>query len=78
MSMKPLPFKINKAIKKIGVKKSETAIVGDQFFTDILGGKAAGIKTVWVDMIQPETQLSFRIKRKIERLITKKLKWGVQ
>ena len=78
MSLKPLPFKIIKAVRKIGVKKGECALVGDQLFTDILGGKFAGIKTVWVDIIEPETKLSFRFKRKIEKFIKKNMKWGVQ
>ena len=78
MSLKPLPFKISKAVRKIGVKKGECALVGDQLFTDILGGKFAGIKTVWVDIIEPETKLSFRFKRKIEKFIKKNMKWGVQ
>ena len=35
MSLKPLPFKISKAVKKLGFKKQEVALVGDQMFTDI-------------------------------------------
>ena len=73
MSLKPLPFKMNKAIKSLGFSKNETAIVGDQLFTDILGGKLARIKTIWLEIIQPEQKLSFRIKRKIERRYRKKL-----
>lgn len=67
MSMKPLPFKINKAIRKLGCEKSEAALVGDQLFTDILGGNLAGIRTFWLEIIEPESKLSFRIKRRIEK-----------
>lgn len=73
MSLKPLPFKMNKAIKSLGFSKSESAIVGDQLFTDILGGKLACIKTFWLEIIQPEQKLSFRIKRKIENRYRRKL-----
>ena len=73
MSMKPLPFKMNRAIKSLGFSKGETAIVGDQLFTDILGGKLAGITTIWLEIIQPEQKLSFRIKRKIEQRYRRKL-----
>lgn len=72
MSLKPLPFKINKAIKALGVKKSEVALVGDQMFTDILGGNLANIKTIWLEIIEPETKLSFKIKRKIEKIMRRK------
>ena len=76
MSMKPLPFKINKAIKKLGFKKNEVALVGDQLFTDILGGNLAGIKTIWLDYIQLEKGWTFKLKRKIEKMFKRKLKRG--
>ena len=74
MSLKPLPFKITKAVKKLGFKKEEVALVGDQLFTDILGGNLAGIKTIWLDYIEIEQGLSFRLKRKIENKFKKKWK----
>lgn len=66
MSLKPLPFKTNKAIKKLGCTKDEVAIVGDQLFTDIMCANMCKIRSFWVDIFQPEDKLSFRIKRKIE------------
>ncbi len=74
MSLKPLPFKINKAVRKLGFKKNEVALVGDQMFTDILGGNLAGIKTIWLDYIQIEESKTFRFKRKIEDKIKLKLR----
>ncbi len=74
MSLKPLPFKISKAVKKLGFTKEEVALVGDQLFTDILGGNLAGIKTIWLDYIEIEQGCSFRFKRKIENIFKKKLK----
>lgn len=74
MSLKPLPFKILIAIKKLGFKRKDVALVGDQYFTDILGGKLAGIKTIWLDYIQIEESKSFKFKRKIENKLKKKLK----
>lgn len=78
LSLKPLPFKINKAVKIIDVDKKSTAIVGDQLFTDVLAGKLAGVKTIWVDIFQPETSLSFKIKRKIEGFVRKRLELQVR
>lgn len=66
MSLKPLPFKTNRAIKALGRQKSEVAIVGDQLFTDIMCANLCGIRSFWVDIFQPEDKLSFKIKRKIE------------
>ena len=74
MSMKPLPFKIIKAVKKLGFAKDEVALVGDQLFTDVFGGNLAGIKTIWLDYIQIEDGWSFKLKRKIEKFFKKKYK----
>lgn len=76
MSMKPLPFKIKKAVKNLNFKRSETALIGDQIFTDILGGNLAGTKTVLLDYIQAEASKFFKIKRYFERKIKSKLKRG--
>lgn len=74
MSMKPLPFKIKKAVKNMSLKRDEVALVGDQIFTDILGGNLAGAKTVLVDYIQAENSKFFKIKRYFENKIKLKLK----
>lgn len=66
LAAKPLPFGYLKATKKLGEGKKNTAIVGDQIFTDILGGKIAGIKTILTTNIIPEETLSFKIRRKAE------------
>ena len=41
-------------------------------FTDILGGNLANVKTIWLEIIEPETKLSFKIKRKIEKIMRRK------
>lgn len=69
LSLKPLPFGYLKAVRKLGLKKNKTAIVGDQLFTDILGGKLSGVKTILVTDITPEDKTSFKIRRSIEKKI---------
>ena len=69
LSLKPLPFNYIKGAKMLNVKGKETAIVGDQLFTDILGGKLAGVNTILVKDITPEDKISFKIRRKIEKKI---------
>lgn len=73
-SAKPLPFGYLKAIKMLGVKRQDVAMVGDQIFTDTLGAKLVGIKTVLVTDITPEDGLSFKIRRKLEKKILKDVK----
>lgn len=64
---KPLPIGLRKAIKKLGLKRSEICAVGDQIFTDILGANLAGIRSIFVYPIEPETSRFFKIKRAIEK-----------
>ena len=66
---KPLTFGINKAIKLMGVSKAETLVVGDQIFTDIMGGNLGGIRTVLVEPFHLEKTWTFRLKRRVESLV---------
>ena len=70
---KPLPFGMDSAVKKLGLKRNEICVVGDQIFTDILGANLAGIRSIFVYPIEPETSRFFKIKRTIEKpLLPKK------
>ena len=71
LGLKPLPFGYFKALKKGGSKRKNTAIVGDQIFTDILGGNIVGVKTILLTPIKPEDGISFKIRRKIEKFLFK-------
>ncbi len=73
-SAKPLPFGYLKAVNQLGAKKSEVAMVGDQIFTDTVGAKIIGIKTILVTDITPEEGWSFRLRRKLENKILKDVK----
>lgn len=74
MSAKPLPFGYCRAFKKLGIKIDQIAMVGDQIFTDTLGANLVGIKSILVTDITPESGLSFRIRRYLERKILKGVK----
>lgn len=74
LGLKPLPFGYWRALKRLGTSKKETAIVGDQLFTDIIGGNCVGVTTVLLTPIKLESSFSFRFKRKIERFLIRKLK----
>ena len=71
LGLKPLPFGYIRALKAIGGKRKNTAIVGDQIFTDVLGGNAVGVKTILLTPILLETTAGFKFKRKIERVVFK-------
>ncbi|MDR0944139.1 MAG: YqeG family HAD IIIA-type phosphatase [Ruminococcus sp.] len=66
-SKKPLGVGYNKALRETGTDRREAVAIGDQIFTDILGGNLAGIKTIFVFPKVPETSAPFRFKRFIER-----------
>ena len=71
LGLKPLPSGFIRAIKALGIKRKNIAIVGDQIFTDVLGGNIVGLKTILLTPIKLETTWGFRFKRKIERLVFK-------
>ncbi len=47
-ALKPLPFAFRRGMRLLGAKPRSTAVVGDQVFTDILGGNLCGLTTVLV------------------------------
>ncbi len=77
LGLKPLPFGFWKAAKKMGLANRQVAVVGDQLFTDSLGGHLAGIKTIILNPIEPEEMWSFKLRRRIERWLYKRYKFEV-
>ncbi len=71
LGLKPLPFGYLRAVKFLSVKRKHTAIVGDQIFTDVLGGNALQIKTILLTPIKEEEMWSFKLRRKIEKKLFK-------
>ena len=49
---KPKTASFVKAMEHMGVAPEQTAIVGDQIFTDVLGGNRAGVATILVKPIR--------------------------
>ncbi len=74
LGLKPLPFGYLRAVKALGEKRKNCAIVGDQIFTDIIGGNTVGIKTVLLTPIKPEDGWSFKLRRRLEKILFKLLK----
>ncbi len=73
-AMKPLPWGLWSAVRKLERLPSETAIVGDQVFADVMAGRLAGIRSILVEPIHPEEEPWYtRLKRLPERLVLARL-----
>ncbi len=72
LGCKPLPTGYLRGIKALGEKRKNVAIVGDQIFTDVLGGNAVGVKTILLTPIKLEDGWSFKVRRNLEKKIYKK------
>ena len=48
---KPFPKGIKECLSRFGIAPQQAALVGDQIFTDTLGGNCAGVKTILVQAI---------------------------
>ena len=71
---KPRPGGILRALKRIAATAGEAALVGDQIFTDILGGNSAGVRTVLVPPLSPREFVGTRlVSRTAERWVLRAL-----
>ncbi len=75
LGLKPLPFGYFRAAKSLKTKRKHTAIVGDQLFTDMLGGFLSGVKKILLTPILPEDKPSFILRRKIEKIFLDRYKF---
>ncbi len=66
-ALKPLPFGFRKAARLLGSQPSKTAIIGDQVFTDILGGNMLGMTTVLVQPLSASDAPHTLVLRRIEQ-----------
>jgi hypothetical protein len=68
-AVKPLPFAFLKALGILDARPQQAAVVGDQLFTDIVGGNLIGAKTVLVEPLSrtdlPHTLLLRRLEARI-------------
>ena len=75
LGCKPLPTGYLRGVKALGEKRKNVAIVGDQIFTDILGGNIVGVKSILLTPIKLEDGWSFKVRRKLEKKLYKKYKF---
>lgn len=72
-AVKPTPWAFRKAMKVMGTTAGETALVGDQLFTDILGGNLLGLRTILVDPLSAREFPTTMLVRRIERLVRRRV-----
>jgi HAD superfamily phosphatase (TIGR01668 family) len=64
---KPSVKYIKEAMKVMGLTNKNTAIIGDQIFTDVFAAKRMKIKSILVTPIEPVETLFFKFKRIMEK-----------
>lgn len=68
-SCKPFPFCFKKAMRDHGLKANQIAILGDQMYTDILGGNIWGLYTILTAPIAIKDRNITKVFRFFEELI---------
>jgi HAD superfamily phosphatase (TIGR01668 family) len=66
-ALKPLPFAFLRALRLLGTPRDATIVIGDQLFTDVLGAKLLGLRTL---LTKPLVEHDFpltRVLRFLER-----------
>ena len=68
-AVKPLPFAFLRAMRLMNAKRRECVIVGDQMFTDVLGGKLLGVKTIMVLPLSASDLPHTLLLRRVEKVL---------
>jgi HAD superfamily phosphatase (TIGR01668 family) len=71
---KPLSIAFNKALRRLETSPQETVMVGDQLFTDVLGGNRRGMHTILVLPISEVEGIFTKVNRMMERVVFRWMK----
>ncbi|WP_413380102.1 YqeG family HAD IIIA-type phosphatase [Alkalihalobacillus sp. 1P02AB] len=71
---KPMRRSFQRACKEMGLAPDEVVVVGDQIFTDVLGGNRAGLQTILVVPVTKTDGFFTRFNRRMERMVLKKMR----
>ncbi|ABO49552.1 HAD superfamily (subfamily IIIA) phosphatase, TIGR01668 [Desulforamulus reducens MI-1] len=71
---KPRRKGLRRALRILGTDIHETALVGDQVFTDVLAGNRLGLYTILVAPLAGKEFIGTRINRKLEKLVLRRIK----
>lgn len=70
---KPTKEAYDNALKKINSKKENSAAIGDQMLSDIIGAKKYGIKAILVDQLSNENNIKTGLAQKLQKNMLQKL-----
>lgn len=73
-AIKPRKKAFLKGMEILGTLPKETAVIGDQIFTDILGAKRMGLYAILVRPISNNEFIFTKLVRKLEAVILKKIR----
>lgn len=62
------------AVSRMEVKPEETAVIGDQIFTDVWGGNRAGLFTILVVPLSSREFMGTKISRAMEYFVLRRIK----
>ncbi len=71
-AIKPRRRAFRKALHLMQLKPEQVAVVGDQIFTDVLGGNRIGLYTILVQPISEKEFIWTKLMRVMERIFVKK------
>ncbi|MDD4600422.1 hypothetical protein SDC9_05982 [bioreactor metagenome] len=71
---KPAKAGFRRAANLMKLNSNEIAVVGDQLFTDVLGGNRLGMYTIWVSPLSSREFIGTKITRKLEKITVRILK----
>lgn len=69
---KPSRAAFRRALRLLNSSAKKTAVIGDQVFTDVLGGNRMGMLTILVDPISPREFIGTKLMRLLEKLLSKR------
>jgi HAD superfamily phosphatase (TIGR01668 family) len=73
---KPRARAFLQAMELLGTSPAETAVIGDQIFTDVLGGNLLNLYTILVVPLDKKEFIGTRVIRLVERIVLKLLNLG--
>ena len=73
-ALKPSRTGFRQAARVMELSPASIAVVGDQLFTDILGGNRLGMFTIWVKPLAAQEFIGTKFTRQLEKLAVRLLK----
>ena len=73
-ALKPAPAAFRKALRALAVAAPASAVIGDQLFTDVLGGKLLGMHAILVQPIGAREFFTTRFMRMVERPVLARMR----